>query len=131
MGQGLYTAVGFGVIAPPRVLDPDNPRYERDDMPDFVEGRMSSYECNPDYLVVPLAVDDGCLQDWWGLPCLPHDEVAAMVKPRTCKRLAVMPPSLASAATEAAKKWREVQAWYASHGHSLPDGYPVLLSDWH
>ena len=71
MGCGHYDLLGWGVLNPPWPVDAD--QYIDDDTIDAMQalGLRTSYETEPDYLVIPLAISDSLLQDWWQLPALP------------------------------------------------------------
>ena len=97
MGQGLYTAVLFGVLDFDKSLlkEPDNmtdkEREYRNDFGitgvfwnRFREVKQSldknfrtSYECEQEYIGICVAVDDGWLQDWWKVPDLNHEKINA------------------------------------------------------
>lgn len=123
MGQGLYNLLGFGVLEPPMPEDDD----ERDDMYTRLDdlGLKTTYECEPEFLVVPLAVDDGFLQDWWKIPALSDDVLrCAPRKARYANDDSISVPD------KARETWKVAQTRYRAVGLTLPDAQLVVINDW-
>ena len=119
MGQGLYTALGFGA------LDPDWTGAENENAYDVLEalGVSMSCECNPAWIAVLLAIDEACLRLDWSLVELPLDT------PRVHTRTARYLDGTSLDLTAARAIW--ANAIRAETGIVLPPGRIVLLSDWH
>ena len=73
MGQGLYRMLAYGTMDVPRELvneDLNNWKQIEDTAPKKVRDGYSwatintSYEAEPPYIGIPLAVDVGLLQEW-------------------------------------------------------------------
>lgn len=124
MGQGLYNLIGYGVLNPDR-LDEEDDAQERaygelDDL-----GLDYGYETDPDYAVIPLAVEDEVLQEWWKLPALP--DTIYRCAPRRAREI----EETAYAVPDAVKaRWREAQAIYKSCGLTLGEAKLIVLNDW-
>ncbi|MBI9080243.1 MAG: hypothetical protein JEY79_17240 [Pseudodesulfovibrio sp.] len=131
MGQGHYTMLAFGLtnesLPDEALLSEDN-----DYMWGFEKETgitvASAYECEPYFWAIPLAVNDGFLQNWWKLPDLPYDELPCSVAPRTCKIIDKEMPSVDMEAVRA--KWSQFQDFYRKMGIEMPDGNLILIADW-
>lgn len=130
MGQGLYDAVGWGILTPPCPLEEEAAqRYE-----DLAEafGLHEAYETTPEYLVLPLAVSDPVLQEWWDLPPLPL--WVPRVAPRTARyifRVSVQDvEALAGQSHRDLSHWGVAQAHFLAQGFTLPPAHLIVLNDW-
>jgi hypothetical protein len=137
MGQGLYDLLGWGVLNPPLLLhppEPDGTQWIDDDLGDALEHLHLKHtdEAEPEYLVIPLAVSDSLLQDWWKLPPLP--DWCPRVKPRTARRIQMPRKGYLDTALmrphDLTQTWQEAQRIYAKFGLQLPDASLILLNDW-
>ena len=135
MGQGLYDLLGWGVLTPPHVPNDDT----QDALCDAVTtlGLRTAYETTPDYLVIPLAVDEGFLQEHWHLPALPL--WVPRVEARTARVIDMpwlrgAPPGIehlgSQGRAEVAATWIAAQRLYAQAGLVLGAAQLILLSDW-
>ncbi len=124
MGQGLYNMLGYGCLNPPAIEDEDG--YV--DLPDEIRdlGLRDQYETKDEYLVIPLAVDDGFLQDEMSVPALP-DRILRC-PPR---RARYFDSAVVFSVPQIVKEnWAKAQAEYKARGLSLPDGRLVVINDW-
>ena len=129
MGQGHYTQLGFGVIDPPLCGDED----AWDELwwkaektfPKLAYGLRQAYECEPDFLLICLAVDDEFLQDERGVPALPDD--CPRVGKRQCRYVDV-PSQIVS--REVRQQWAWLRKEAAKFAVVLPAGKLVLAADW-
>jgi hypothetical protein len=136
MGQGLYDLLGWGVLEPPSLLtrDEKGELWIDDSLWDAVEHLPLQHtsETEPDYLVIPLAVSDEVLQDWWKLPPLP--DWCPRVAPRTARHIHVPRKGDLDTALmrphDLAHIWQEAQRIYAKAGLLLPAASTILLNDW-
>lgn len=128
MGQGLYRSVGWGCLNPPR-YDWDN-----DDVPRLWDAIETSYEAEPDYLMLPFGVDDEWLQKAWNLPPLPDG--LPHVRPRTA---VVAPrcewwPDVGTAGVWVSSRivglWELLRVVAKTRGLELPEGRPIFVCDW-
>lgn len=136
MGMGLYDLLGWGVLHPPRLeADPGEAGWAlacvlSDSLGEL--GLRSSYETEPDYLVVPLAVSDPFLQDYWKLDPLPRS--TPRVDARTALHIALPPDILLGLARargiDLAEVWRAAQQLCRQAGLRLPAAGAIVLSDW-
>lgn len=129
MGQGLYRMLGWGCLNPlPFNWDGD----EGLRLYDLVK---TSYECKPDYIVIPLAVDDEWLQQSWNLAPLPQGGLPH-VEPRTARIASRCQwwPDVEKTGVWIDRRivatWELVQKFALTKGLELPDGHPVFLCDW-
>jgi hypothetical protein len=134
MGQGLYDALGWGILHPPQPAEDD----QRDNVYfalDAVHAQVhTAYECEPDYLVILLAVSDAVLQNWWRLPALP--EGTPRIAPRRAQYVpAPLAPAiktlLAPQRRTLAQAWKHTHHLYQARGLALPRPALIVLSDWH
>lgn len=117
MGQGVYRGVGIGMLNPPSELCNDALLQTAADCLKF------AYECEPEYAVVPAAVDDEALQEWEHLGPLPDwvpavkDRTAVEVRDRCCldRQRAV---------------WELVRQAARTCGIELPLGQIIAYSDY-
>lgn len=131
MGQGIYRLYGYGL------LGDDVPEGLYDNVPTIVDLLHWPYECENQFAVIAIAVDDAFLQEWWALAPLPkaglphiHPREAAKVRAASGWPQDVTEEGIyVSGRTE--KFWKHIQGLCAQSGVELPDGYPVFLSDWH
>ena len=134
MGQGLYTMLGYGVLNPPCADDDETNDDVTTAMMDL--GLQTSYECAPTYVVIPLAVDDAWLQDYWKLPPLP--DMLPHPKPRTARVLPLdtVPGDVAClsafrpSAVLLVQRWEQARALYHRAGLALGDPALIVLNDW-
>lgn len=133
MGQGLYSMLAYGVLAPPQPADDDTNDALTNHLIDL--GLRMAYETEPFYVVIPLAVDDAVLQKWWALPPLPG--MLPHPQPRTARvlDLAHAPPGvvvwLAFQFTDALiTTWKAAQCRYAAAGQILGEPSVIVLNDW-
>lgn len=124
MGQGLYNLLGWGVLEPPYPKDDDASEALFEEAYDL--GLRRSYEAEPDFLIVKLAVDDGFLQDWWKLPELSDDVLRCA--PR---RARYAEDSIAFSVPDSAReKWQAGKLLFEKAGLTLPDARLVVINDW-
>jgi hypothetical protein len=124
MGQGLYNALGLGLLDPPMPKD-DDERERLYELTLDIKGLDYTYECEPEYMVIRLAADDECLQDWWKVPALPDDVL------RCAPRRARYADDVRFAVPEGARKqWDKAAAEFAKTGITLPAPRLVVLNDW-
>lgn len=124
MGQGLYNLLGFGVLNPPYLKDDDANETLFEEAFDL--GVRRSYEAEPDFLVVKLAVDDGFLQDWWKLPELPDSVLRC-----AARKARYAEDSIAFPVPDAARDlWQSAKLLFGRHGLTLPDARLVVINDW-
>lgn len=89
---------------------------------DLQDALRSSYECEPEYLCVPLAVSDHCLAGYWKLDCFARKAVTA-----ANLRELVSPAKL-----EFAKLvWERTKILIRGHGLRIGNGKLLLISDYH
>lgn len=71
MGQGIYTMIGYGAANVKLPVKNDGYVMELHEVFGFslAESLRQNYECEPSYLLVPLAVSDHCLANWWQIEC--------------------------------------------------------------
>lgn len=124
MGQGLYNMLGWGVLNPPYLKDDEASDALFDEAYDL--NLHTAYECEPDFLVVRLAVDDGFLQEWWQLPELP--ESVLRCAPRRA-RYAEAPDCFAPP-DDARETWQSAKVLFEKAGLTLPDARLVVINDW-
>jgi hypothetical protein len=123
MGQGLYNLLGWGV------LDLQWPDNENDidafelALPPAVR---TSYETQPSYLVLALAVDNPWLQEYWHLPALPPEILRGA--PRTAR---YAPEVLVPITPAMQQTWRLVETLAQGYGMWLPGPAVVVVNDWH
>jgi len=124
MGQGHYTMIGYGVIDPPFPIKGVDDEYW-DGWPSLLGiGKLrSSYETEPDYLVIPLAVSCGVLARYWGTKlmcrhaCLLHNLADSL--------------KLGKDIQHAEKLWDKViKKAKKEYGVDMPLGKLILVSDW-
>lgn len=132
MGRGLYRMLGWGILNPPAFnWDDDDPPY----LFDLVE---TSYETTPEYLMLPIAIDDGFLQVHRSLSSLDN---LGFKLPHVTARHAVTVPRLTWWPDVGVKEGAWVSSWFvdmwelirrtaATKGLDLPEGSPILVSDW-
>lgn len=135
MGQGLYTMLGYGVIADDdQIYGEDEARHHSIVDHEISQHLETPYEAEPAFLVLRLAVDEGFLQDWWGLPDLPHEALGGTVEKRKAKQISVaeakFPPQLKHAVKKARERWAAVAEAFRQHGISLPEAGFILVNDW-
>lgn len=125
MGQGLFNMLGYGVLEAPTI--PDDPHGEKWDSLDagWTNGVRSRYECRQDFIVVPLAVDDEWMRDYYEL--LPLPDSILRCTPRTARYADDVewdvPASVRST-------WVDLQKRFAGIGVQLPEPRFVVLNDW-
>ena len=132
MGCGLYDLLGWGVLDPPWPVDADN--YIDDNVYDALEdlGLRREYETHPAYLVVPLAISDALLQEWWHLPALPA--WVPRVEPYGARRLRGHQREVTRLAVargvDLAEIWQGAQARAQALGMILGAPALLLISDY-
>src|SRR5262245_7468941 len=139
MGMGLYDLLGWGVLNPTHLLlppEPDGTVWIDDRLGEAIEhlGLESNSETAPAYLVIPLAVSDEVLQDYWTLPALPDwcPRVAPRRARRITSRLAARDAQALAAqrGVDLLHVWQETQRIYREHGLVLPAAGLILVNDW-
>lgn len=130
MGVGLYDLLGWGVLFPPFRVDADGYEIEVEGLHDLT--LQSANECEPDYLVIPLAVSHPVLQDWWTLPPMPLS--TPRMAARTARSIVLSPDIIAGLArargVDLADVWRQAQQLCRQAGLWLPEAGAIVLSDW-
>lgn len=128
MGQGLYTMLGYGVLNPPW-LDEESHGEALWHLKEHLRLEQS-YECEREYLLSPVAIDEPWLQEQWHLQPMP--DWVPRVQPYDARRLRVSAtrarPFLEDGTL--AQRWAEAQVTYAQEGLMLPAAYWVLVSEW-
>lgn len=136
MGQGLYTMLGYGVIAKDDQLRTEDGDCLHDEIivNPLAELLDTAYEAEPQFLVLRLAVDDGFLQDWWKLPNLPHEALPGSVGSRQAKQIPVdeskLPGEIQAAVDLARDRWAVIDEAFRQHGVTLPEAGFILVNDW-
>jgi hypothetical protein len=136
MGQGLYTMLGYGVIAKDVQLFTEDGDAIHDEIivAPLANLLATAYEAEPNFLMLPLAVDDGFLQDERKIPDLPYDALGGTVGPRKAKRIKVdeskLSGDLQAAADLARDRWAVIAEAFQQHGVTLPDAGFILIKDW-
>lgn len=123
MGQGLYNMLGLGLLDPPWPDDDEAREALFEDLSDL--GMSRDNECREEFLVVRMAVDDGCLRKWWKLAPLPDDV------PRCAARRARYADGVAFEVPESAREaWARARELYTRAGLALPEPRLVVLNDY-
>lgn len=128
MGQGLYRCVGWGCLNPPHF------DWDDDDRPLLFDLVETSYEAEPNYIMIPFGVDDGWLQKAWNLPALP--EGLPHVEPRTAVALSHCEwwPDVGKAGVWVSRRirdtWELIRRVAKEKGLELPEGEPIFVCDW-
>jgi hypothetical protein len=139
MGSGLYDLLGWGVLDPPLLLhppEPDGTVWINDALYDAVAHLHLEQSCEtePDYLVIPLAVSQPFLQEYWKLPPLPNwcPRVGPRRARRVRSRLAAQDAhALATQrGIDLTQVWGEAQRIYTDFGLTLPAATLLVLNDW-
>jgi hypothetical protein len=134
MGQGLYQAVVFGVIdkftnAPWNqdgnfadwLSEAADPHGDSKDGVHF----HTSYEAEPSFFGITLAVSDGALSDWWKVAELP-DRVAFRLSDLSVEWQMIADKQVA----KAKQVWKSLQETCKAKGFDLPDAELLYVSDW-
>lgn len=131
MGQGLYRCLGWGCLNPP-LYDWDL-EYQREQI-SLLDILKRSYEAKPDYLMIPISVDDSFLQAWWSLSALP--EGLPHVEPRTavtvprCEWWPDYGKSGVWVSSWVVSLWELICTVAQTRGLELPAGEPIFVCDW-
>lgn len=137
MGQGLYTALVYGTMEIPQP-EPDG-WWEAIEMVCPKRSNRwptikASSEAKPRYIGFPLAVDDGCLQEWWEVGNLPYEAIHGTVAPRRVIRVTVsmrlLDDDFLAWIDQAKIDWNRVRKASKTAGYPLPPGQLLLVSDW-
>jgi len=121
--MSLYEIVGWGVLNPPDVDADAQDRLAKAGL--NLQTLRQSYETEPPWLMVPLAVGDSVLQRRWFLPALPSN--TPRVEPYTARIIAPVPSIYIPYADVL---WKRAQTAYRTAGLTLPDATLILASDW-
>ena len=128
MGQGLYRCVGWGCLNPPH-FDWDN-----DERPCLFDVVRTSYEAQPNYIMIPFGVDDEFLQTSWNLPSLPgglpHIESRTATTVPRCEWWPDIGKSGVWVSNRIVKTWELLRLIARSRGFELPEGEPVFVCEW-
>jgi hypothetical protein len=128
MGQGIYRVVGFGCLNPPP-FDSDN-----DIKPCLYDVLEMSCDCEPQYAMIPLAVDDRFLQRELNLPPLPaglphvEDRTARVVK--RCRWWPDVGKKGVWVSRRIEAQWELIREVAKQRGWELPPGMVIFASDW-
>jgi len=110
MGQGNYIMFGYGIENMPEISSDIS-----EELYNMEFDIRFPYEGTSNYLVVPLAVTDGFLQDIWKLPDIPYGVIDELEFPNI---------------EQAKKEWGKIQNWFQKKGISLSNGKVLLLGDY-
>lgn len=131
MGQGLYRCAGWGCLNPP-------PFREDLSKPPYISDLLHTcYEAKPDYLMIPVAIDDEHLQECWNLPPLPDG--LPHIKPRTAVAVPHCQwwPDIGTpgkgiwVCNRIENTWNLIRDVLQKRGLNLPKGCPLFVCDWH
>ena len=129
MGQGLYRCAGWGCLNPPEFdWDGDSEK------PDLFSVILTSYEAQPNYIMIPIGVDDEFLQTAWSLPPLP--EGLPHVEPRTavtvphCEWWPDIGKRGVWVSSRIVAMWEMVRIIARQRGTELPEGEPIFVCEW-
>ncbi len=129
MGQGLYRYVGWGCLNPP-AFDWDGD----DAIPDLFSAVSTSYEAEPEYIMIPLGVDDEFLQASWNLPPLPkglpHVEPRTAVAVPRCEWWPDVGKRGVWVSCRIVALWEMVRIIARHRGLELPEGEPIFVCEW-
>lgn len=123
MGVGLYNLLGWGTLSPDVPAD-DEAREALYETLSLL-GLDSTSECDPEYLVVRLAVDVECLQTWWKIPALPDSVLRC-----ASRRARYADDAAFDVPEEARELWRKAQREFAKAGVTPADARLIVLNDW-
>jgi hypothetical protein len=133
MGQGIYQAIVFGAIGPPTETTHENRYTEAADWYQAAENAAeerrnvhfdSSYEAEPFYRGVTIAVSDECLARWWKVPAfgrfvIPADDLLGWITDHALPQH-----------DRAIAAWEDIRTAGREAGVEVPEGKLLLVSDW-
>ena len=126
MGQGLYRCVGFGAV--------DAPGVNWDKFDDIYDIVRTSYECKQNYVMIPIAIDEGWLRRAWNLSelpeGLPHVQDRTAVAVQRCESWPDVGKKGIWISHRIVKTWEVIRNLAKEKGIDLPEGEPVFASDW-
>lgn len=120
--------LGWGCLNPPNIYW-DSPEFKL-----FYDVTQTSYEANPNYIVIPIAVDDKFLQVSWNLPSLPYG--LPHIEPRTAQAVPRCQwwPGVGKDGVWVDRRivstWEILRQFAEARGVQLPEGEPIFVCDW-
>ena len=139
MGQGIYTAIVWGVIIP----SPDDSYYEAFESLTLNEHRLirQSYECRNHWVGVMIADDDGNINTRYeplpenrSNPEDPHEQIGLCFY-RQAFKLSEIEQKInevkPNCITQAKQDWEAFSLVMKDLGFELPEPAFLLINDWH